>query len=418
MSDDGSGGACADGAALNGVFGLAASPDGKNLYAASTNTWAVTVLGRDKKTGALSQPAGTAACVSETGSGGDCVDGQGLSGAISVTVSPDGKNVYVTANGSPGIAAFTRDKGTGALTQLPGAAGCVNEAGTDGCTDGVGLNLADAVTVSPDGRNAYVAALGSDAVAAFARNPATGALTQLAGTAACVSEDGSGGSCADGFGLDGAVSVAVSPDGKNAYVAAQNSDAITEFARNKSTGALTQLPASACISDTGNGGSCVDGTALDGAGAVAVSGDGKNVYVASGDSDAIAAFSRNKKDGSLTQLAGTAACVSDTGAGGCADGTALVHPIFLAVTPDGKNVYVASYFSNAIAVFSRDRKKGSLTQLPGTAGCVSDNGSGGACTDGVALGFVHGLAVVPNGANVYAAAYFNSAVDAFTRKKK
>jgi hypothetical protein len=43
----------------------------------------------------------------------------------------------------------------------------------------------------------------------------TGALTQLPGTDACISEDGGGGDCADGVGLLGARSVAVSPDGRN-----------------------------------------------------------------------------------------------------------------------------------------------------------------------------------------------------------
>ena len=68
-----------------------------------------------------------------------------------------------------------------------------------------------------------------DAVAVFARDAATGALTQLPGTAACVSDDANGGvadtptdpECAAGQGLDQAGGVAVSPDGTNVYVAAQ-----------------------------------------------------------------------------------------------------------------------------------------------------------------------------------------------------
>ena len=41
----------------------------------------------------------------------------------------------------------------------------------------------------------------------------------------------------------------------------------------------------------------------------------------------------------FTQLAGTHGCVSETGTGGtCADGTALVAP-YVAVSPDGKNLY-------------------------------------------------------------------------------
>lgn len=58
----------------------------------------------------------------------------------------------------------------GALTQLPGTDGCVSETGTLGqCEDGKALDGANAVTVSPDGRNAYVASFNSRAVAAFAR---------------------------------------------------------------------------------------------------------------------------------------------------------------------------------------------------------------------------------------------------------
>ena len=44
------------------------------------------------------------------------------------------------------------------------------------------------MSFSPDGLFAYVAANNSDAVSAFARNPATGALTQLAGTLACIQD--------------------------------------------------------------------------------------------------------------------------------------------------------------------------------------------------------------------------------------
>ena len=61
----------------------------------------------------------------------------------------------------------------------------------------------------------HVASLFSDAVAVFARHKTTGALTELPGTAGCVSETGTGGACADGTALDNAVSVAVSRDGKH-----------------------------------------------------------------------------------------------------------------------------------------------------------------------------------------------------------
>ena len=64
-------------------------------------------------------------------------------------------------------------------------------------------------------------------------------------------------------------------------------------------------------------------------------------------------------DGTLTQKPGPAGCISDTGAGRCRDGTALDvlasdgASLSVAVSPDGKSVYVASRLSNAVAIFDR-----------------------------------------------------------------
>jgi sugar lactone lactonase YvrE len=58
--------------------------------------------------------------------------------------------------------------------------------------------------------------------------------------------------------------------------------------------------------------------------------------------------------GGLTQPAGAAGCVSETGSGHCADGHALTRAGSVAISPDGKSVYVASsYPSNAVARFNR-----------------------------------------------------------------
>ena len=171
------------------------------------------VFARSKTTGALTQLTDLAACVKVPGSNAPCTPGVGLDEAQAVTVSPDGKHVYVASSGGAGaVAAFARNQTTGALTQGPPA--CVSEAGAH-CVDSVGLDGADAVTVSPDGKHVYATSSGSDAVAAFARNQTTGALTQLTGLDACVSETGTGGACTDGVGLAGARGVTVSPDGKH-----------------------------------------------------------------------------------------------------------------------------------------------------------------------------------------------------------
>ena len=160
------------------------------------------------------------------------------------------------------------------------------------------------VTVSPDGTSVYVAAVLGDAVAVFDR-AADGTLTQKTGLAGCISEDGSGGDCTDGKGLDGANSVTVSPDGKSVYVAALTSNAVAVFDR-AADGALTQKTGLAgCISQTGSGGDCTLGRALVGAISVTVSPDGKNVYAASSSSSAVAVFDR-AANGALTQKAGAA----------------------------------------------------------------------------------------------------------------
>src|SRR5579885_264177 len=88
----------------------------------------------------------------------------------------------------------------------------------------------------------------------------TGALTQLSGLSACISNTGTGGACVLGNGLDGAGWVEVSPDGNYVYVASFNSSTITTFSRNKSTGALTQLAGvQGCVGDTGDGVTCAHG---------------------------------------------------------------------------------------------------------------------------------------------------------------
>jgi hypothetical protein len=73
-------------------------------------------------------------------------------------------------------------------------------------------------------------------VAVFARNTTTRALTQLAGNDGCVSQDGSGGQCANGRALNEPDSVAVTTERKpkSVYVALGISDAVAAFARSGS----------------------------------------------------------------------------------------------------------------------------------------------------------------------------------------
>ena len=69
-------------------------------------------------------------------------------------------------------------------------------------------------------------------------------------------------------------------------------------------------------------------------------------------------FARNPTTGALAQLNGLAGCVSEDGSDDgmamlCADGQGLVGAIAVTVSPDGLNVYAASYISHALTVFNR-----------------------------------------------------------------
>jgi DNA-binding beta-propeller fold protein YncE len=398
-------GFCLPGTGLDGPSSATVSPDGQTVYVASEISNAVAVFDRAAD-GTLTQKRGPAGCISDTGAG-RCSDGAELGGPASVTVSPDGQSAYVAAALSDAVAVFDRAP-NGRLTQKPGAAGCISDTGAGPCVDGTALDGAIAVTLSPDGKNAYVASGRSDAVAVFDR-AADGTLTQKPGTAGCISDTGAG-PCVNGAALDAALDVALSLDGKSAYVPSAFSSAVAVFDR-AADGTLTQKRGEAgCISDTGSG-RCGDGTTLDGAQAVTVSPDGKSAYVGSAN-DGVTMFDRGPK-GRLTQKPGAAGCISDTGAGPCADGRALESPTSLTVSPDGQSAYIASA-NDGVTMFDR-APNGTLAQKPGTAGCISDTGAG-PCVDGTALDGAQAVTVSPDGKSTYVASFFSDAVAVFDRE--
>ena len=127
------------------------------------------------------QLPGTAGCVSLQGEGG-CAPGRAVAAAERpAAVSPDGKNVYLVAQSNPeavegdAIDVFDRDPTSGALTQKAGAEGCFAASGRDGCAKYQALHGANEAAVSPDGRNVYVAT--GAGIVVFARDATTGALT-------------------------------------------------------------------------------------------------------------------------------------------------------------------------------------------------------------------------------------------------
>lgn len=136
--------------------------------------------------GTVTQLPGTTGCISDTGDDNTgsptCAAGRGLKFTYGLTVSPDGQTLYVAEDSTTeGIAAFSLDPASGAATQLPGLAGCIDADGESNGTAGL-CTQAPAVaddwipTVSPDGSSVYLASYGDQAVTSFARE--TGPVCQ------------------------------------------------------------------------------------------------------------------------------------------------------------------------------------------------------------------------------------------------
>jgi DNA-binding beta-propeller fold protein YncE len=396
-----------------GSRALAVSPDGRNLYVASSISDAITVFRRNPKTGVLSQASGAAGCVAVRSTEG-CGAAIGLDAPNSVAVSPDGRTVYATARDSSSIAVFHRSPKTGMLTQLPGPEGCLTglPQPTSPCANARALAYPDVVVVSPDGRNVYVGAFFGNGVVNFAVNPASGGLTQLDGSAGCIVEGATNG-CAAGIALGNPEGLGISNNGGTVYAAAASSGGVAILTRDASTGALAQVTnGRGCIVNAPLSG-CTTGVQLGGANAVAVSPRRGTVYISSFQNSVTsfaAAF------GGLTQLPGTSACLVYLRAVGCSFGRAIEAPEGIAVSPDGSNVYTASIFSNAVDVLARNPRTGAVFQKPGRAGCLAAPSLPG-CTPARATKGVSSVVVSPDGKNVYATAFASSAVDVFRRVK-
>ncbi len=361
--------------ALFGVSGLAVSPDGSHLYATGQFDDAVAAFSRNSTNGAL-----TYVDVLHDGDVQGLLTLDGLDGAESVVVSPDGAHVYVAGFNDGAVAVFARNPSTGQLTYM--------ESHKDVSLGGTasGLLGASSLAMSADGGDLYVASFTSDAVARFRRDtsapsPAYGMLTFQE----AVIDNALGVN-----GLDGAAAVRLSPTGNHLYVAGSVDKAVAVFSRDGSTGALTFVEAK------------VDGQAgvngLDGVNSLAVSVDGQNVYATGAAEDALAVFGRDDGTGAITfqsmQVDGV------DGLDGL-DGVSSVQVSF-----DGRFVYTGGYLDDSLDVFSRDAVTGEIAFLE-----RHHNGFGGE----TGLARVVELALSPDDQHIYGAGQNDDAIAVFMR---
>jgi 6-phosphogluconolactonase (cycloisomerase 2 family) len=351
---------------------MAISPDGDHLYATSDSGDRVLLFRRLDGDGALQ-------FLDAFDSSVPGMEGALLDGPDDVLVSANGAHVYVAARDSDAIAVFGRDPSTGQLSWLGNQ--------VDGSGAVSGLDGVVALALSPDGDHLYAAGREAGAVAVFARDHASGALSFLE-----AERDAAlgGGSAVD---LEQPTALVVSPDGGQVYVASRSGNAVQTFARDPDSGSLGfgQLSFHAVAR---NG---LDGiTGLSGANGLAISADGAHLYALGSGSNSVVLFDR-ATDGSLVQRQHWA---SGSGVPG------LLGPSAIALTGDGSELYVTGLDDHSLTIFRRaDDGALSVRQT-----VFDDQGSV------TSMGGPAALAISPDDRNVYVAANFDSAIVVFLRE--
>ena len=282
-------------------FNVAVTPNGASAYVTNGINSTVSQYTIDPVTGTLSPMS-----PSTVASGRDDYD---------VTVSPDGKSAYVTNAIDNTVSQFTINSLTGALTPKVPA------------TVPTG-SIPQGIVVTQNGANAYIADGGSGpgntfTVSQYSIDPATGTLSPM--TPATVAAGLNPGH------------VAVTPDGRSAYVTDENGATISQYNIDPATGALSpKTPATVAAGIPGQ-------TSLFG---LAVSPDGKNVYAAVG--NGIWQYNVDPVSGTLSSM--TPASVP-----------AGTVPVSIAVTSDGKSAFVTNAISNDVSQYDISPTSGALS---------------------------------------------------------
>jgi len=244
------------------------------------------------------------------------------------------------------------------------------------------------VAIAPDGRFAYVAGYEDDALVIFKRSGNTGKLSYKGAKV-----DGAGA----GDALAGAQSVTISRDSRFIYVGSSGDPAVTVFRR---TRAGKHRFVAAYENDTG---------AIEDMGSPwgsDITGDGKFLYVASesaqvADPGAIVVFKRNGKTGKLRFVQ----AIEDG-----EQGADYIAGAFVAdVAPGDRHVYVASESDDSLTVFKRKPRSGKLRVIQ-----VKRNGVG----DVTGLDAPYDVIVTPDGRSAYTLGYDDDSLIAFKRNSK
>lgn len=343
---------------LQGISDVAVSPDGKFVYTASYQSSAVSVFARDAATGRLTYSSTIT----------------GVPAAFSVDTSSDNRSVYAASPTGSVIQAFARDLTTGALTLANAQPG----APTGGFVS---------VSVSPDAAAVYGVGGSPSGLVVFTRSSATSTIARVFDYA----DNTNGYVLGQQFGPTNSPikNIATSADGRFVYVTSTSENAVSLFARDITTQALTQV----AVYQDGVGG--VDG--LQGASSAKISPDGRHLYVSGQGESSVAIFGIDAASGALTY-----AGKITQGSGGV---SSLAGARSLAISPDGRYVYASAINSGAVTAFDRDATTGLLT-----LNMAAFNGAGSI----VGLANPSGMATDPLNRHLYVAGQGANSLVAFT----
>jgi DNA-binding beta-propeller fold protein YncE len=206
------------------------------------------------------------------------------------------------------------------------------------------------------------------------------------------------------YGLSYAYQIVVSPNGEHAYSVGVKGD-LVEYSRNLANGSLSVI---GCFTSVALGGQeCAGENAYLGVeavgepSAVAISPDGRSVYVTSQLNNTIAEF--KVQESGLLEKIGCITRESSLAECEATGAKGLETPYGVAVSPDGENVYVTAFGEQAVGEFKRNTETGVLTQLASPDECIGDASS--SCgTKTIGLKEDIGIVADPNDKDVYVAA--------------
>lgn len=330
---------CGQARQLDGVRFVTATADNRYLYTGGYT--GIAIFRRDIETGTLQQLPGPSGCVGLSRT--ECSWAPRPEEVEDIAFSQDGRFAYA-ASARGAVLTFRRDPELGTLELLPGPDGCIVSAALqDHCRLGRAIARARAITLSPDEHYAYVADL-DDALAIFRRDRESGVLTQLADQKGCHSETGKQG-CMKARGLFGPHRLTITRDGRHAYLAgkgAEHKSGLAVFRRDLLTGELVQLEGTTgCFTEDASDG-CAQGRVIKGAHAALLDAPEHTLYLSSDRAEGgIAIFRRDPATGTLQQLPGALGCMSPIEWQGCrvSRRTGGIH--IIAMTRDGRFAYAA-----------------------------------------------------------------------------